>query len=143
MAAGAYRPAQVQYHHHGVVVHHDIPAYLLAADCYLLSAWTTSNGDVKGFIPSKLWEYLRAGAPILTTGPKDEVWSIVDDAGVGLHMPLGDARTSVEQLADDLLARVQRKKAPAASVSRYTWQSRAESVQCVFQQLVDRAAVPC
>jgi hypothetical protein len=58
-------------------------------------------------------------------------------------MPLGDARTSVEQLADDLLARVQRKKAPAASVSRYTWQSRAESVQCVFQQLVDRAAVPC
>jgi glycosyltransferase involved in cell wall biosynthesis len=142
MAAGAYRPAHVEYQHHGVVVHHDIPTYLLAADCYLLSTWTTSNGGVKGFIPSKLWEYLRAGAPILTTGPKDEVWSIVDDAGVGLHMPLGDARTSVDVLAEDLLARVQRKKAPAATVGRYTWQSRAESVQRVFQQLVD-GAVPC
>ena len=143
MAAGAYRPAHVEYRHHGVVVHHDIPTYLLAADCYLLSAWTTSNGGVKGFIPSKLWEYLRAGAPILTTGPKDEVWSIVDDAGVGLHMPLGDPRASVDRLAEDLLARVQRKKSPAASVGRYTWQSRAESVQRVFQQLVDGAAVPC
>jgi glycosyltransferase involved in cell wall biosynthesis len=144
MAAGAHRPAHVAYQHHGVVVHHDIPSYLLAADCYLLSAWTTSNGGVQGFIPSKLWEYLRAGAPILTTGPKDEVWSIVDDAGVGLHMPLGDdARASADRLADDLLARLQRKRAPAASVGRYTWQSRAESVQRVFQQLVDGAVVPC
>jgi glycosyltransferase involved in cell wall biosynthesis len=144
LAAGAHRAAHVEYHHHGVVVHHDVPSYLVAADCYLLSTWTTSNGGVKGFIPSKLWEYLRAGAPILTTGPKDEVWSIVEDAGVGLHMPLnGDGARSVDRLADDLIDRLHHRKAPAASVSRYTWQSRAESVQSVFQQLVDGAAVPC
>src|SRR5262249_46810073 len=144
LAAGAHRAACVEYRHHGVVVHHDVPSYLVAADCYLLSTWTTSNGGVKGFIPSKLWEYLRAGAPILTTGPKDEVWSIVEDAGVGVHMPLnGEGARSVDRLADDLIVRLQGKKGPADSVGRYTWQSRAESVQHVFQQLVDGATVPC
>jgi glycosyltransferase involved in cell wall biosynthesis len=136
--------AHLEYRRHGVVVHRQIPSYLLAADCYLLSTWTTSNGGVKGFIPSKLWEYLRAGAPILTTGPKDEVWSIVEDAGVGLHMHLnGDGARTVDGLADELIGRVQAKKAPAASVGRYTWESRAQSVQSVFQQLVDGATAPC
>src|SRR4030095_3813125 len=88
-AAGA---VHLDYRHHGVVVHRQIPSYLLAADCYLLSTWTTSNGGVKGFIPSKLWEYLRAGRPIVATGPKDEVWTIVEDAGVGLQLELDGGR---------------------------------------------------
>ena len=94
------------YRHHGVIVHRQIPPYLMAADCYLLSAWTTSNGGVKGFIPSKLWEYLRAGRPILMTGPKDEVWSIVEDAAAGVYMPLTEEKAALEQLADELLGRV-------------------------------------
>jgi glycosyltransferase involved in cell wall biosynthesis len=142
--AGARTPASLEYRHHGVIVHQHIPSYLSVADCYLLSTWTTSNGGVKGFIPSKLWEYLRAGAPILTTGPKDEVWSIVENAGVGVHMPLnGETARSVDGLADELIGRLGRPKAPAAVVGRYTWQSRAESVQSVFQQVMDGATVPC
>jgi glycosyltransferase involved in cell wall biosynthesis len=140
----ARKATHLEYRHHGVVVHRHIPSYLLAADCYLLSTWTTSNGGVKGFIPSKLWEYLRAGAPILTTGPKDEVWSIVEDAGVGVHMAIdGDSVRSVDGLADELIGRLRHKKARAASVGRYTWESRAQSVQGVIQQLVDGATVPC
>jgi len=136
----------MEYCHHGVVVHRQIPSYLLAADCYLLSTWTTSSGGVKGFIPSKLWEYLRAGRPILTTGPKDEVWAIVEDAGVALDLKLNGDRTaaSAEGLADDLMDRVNTTKPLAASVRRYSWESRAQSLEGVFLRMVDGPpTAPC
>ena len=139
------KAVHVDYRHHGVVVHRQIPAYLLAADCCLLSTWTTSNGGVKGFIPSKLWEYLRSGRPILTTGPKDEVWTIVEDAGVGLHLELNGKRPeSAGALADDLLDRMRTKKPLAPSVTRYSWKSRAQSLEDLFLRTVDGPrTAPC
>jgi glycosyltransferase involved in cell wall biosynthesis len=135
----------VVYRAHGVIVHRQIPAYLLAADCCLLSTWTTSNGGVKGFIPSKLWEYLRSGRPIVATGPKDEVWTIVEDAGVGLHLELdGGRRDLAAALADDLLDRLRTRKPLAASVHRYSWQSRAQSLEDLFVRTVDGPrTAPC
>jgi len=135
----------VAYRAHGVIVHRQIPAYLLAADCCLLSTWTTSNGGVKGFIPSKLWEYLRSGRPIVATGPKDEVWTIVEDAGVGLQLELdGGRRDLAVALADDLLDRLRTRKPLAASVQRYSWQSRAQSLEDLFVRTVDGPrTAPC
>jgi glycosyltransferase involved in cell wall biosynthesis len=125
------------YRHYGVVLHREVPSYLRAADCYLLSTMTTSHGDVKGFIPSKLWEYLRAGRPVMTVGPKDEVWRILEEAGVGLHVTLnGDRAASAEGLADRLLHRVRTQKPLHSSVRRYSWESRARTLQSVFHRLV-------
>lgn len=135
--AGAHG-GDLRHHHHGVVVHHEVPAYVSAADCYLLSTWTTANDDVQGFTPSKLWEYLRGGAPILTTGVNDEVWSIVEEAGVGLRLVLnGDGQRSHAQLADELVDRVDRRSGPSAAVARYSWRARAQAVQQVFDLIVD------
>jgi len=143
--AGMPHPSNehLRYRHHGVIVHRDVPPYLLAADCCLLSTWTTTNGGVKGFIPGKLWEYLRAGRPILMTGPKDEVWTLVDEAGVGLHLGLhGDG--DVEALAGDLLDRVSHRKPLAAAVNAYSWESRTHSLQTLLRQMVDaRSAAQC
>jgi hypothetical protein len=110
-----------------------------------LSTWTTSNGGVKGFIPSKLWEYLRSGRPIVATGPKDEVWTIVEDAGVGLQLELdGGRRDLAVALADDLLDRLRTRKPLAASVQRYSWQSRAQSLEDLFVRTVDGPrTAPC
>jgi glycosyltransferase involved in cell wall biosynthesis len=128
----------VDYRRHGVIVHRHLPAYLRAADCCLLSTWTTTNGDVKGFIPSKLWEYLRAGLPILTTGPKDEVWSIVETAGVGVFLPIDSFDSArLDALAEELLSRVRTKKPLDSNVSRYSWESRAQSLQAVFLRMID------
>ena len=128
----------IDYRRHGVIVHKHIPGYLAAADCCLLSTWTTTNGGVQGFIPSKLWEYLRSGLPILTTGPKDEVWTIVEGAGVGVHLSLGgDDDAASAALARDLLARVETRKPIATNVSRYSWESRAQLLQAVFLHMVD------
>jgi glycosyltransferase involved in cell wall biosynthesis len=132
------RPSiHLDYRHHGVIVHRHIPSYLRAADCCLLSTWTTSNGGVKGFIPSKLWEYLRSGLPILTTGPKEDVWAIVKDAGVGVHLALNGDRSGATGLADDLMDRLSTKKPLATSVKRYSWESRTQSLQDVFLRMVE------
>lgn len=135
----------VAYRPHGVIVHQQIPAYLLAADCCLLSTWTTSNGGVKGFIPSKLWEYLRSGRPIVTTGPKDEVWTIVEDAGVALHLELdGGPGDHAAVLANDLVDRLRTKKPLAANVHRYSWQSRAQSLEDLFVRTIEGPrTAPC
>jgi glycosyltransferase involved in cell wall biosynthesis len=132
------RAVHVEYRHHGVVVHRHVPAYLQAADCCLLSTWTTTNGGVKGFIPSKLWEYLRSGVPILTTGPKDEVWSIVEDAGVGLHLPLGDDRPAdAALLAGELIDHVGATRPLAGTVKKYSWESRAQLLQALLLRMVE------
>jgi glycosyltransferase involved in cell wall biosynthesis len=141
-----FRPDQkasigFRYRHYGVIAHCDIPPYLLAADCYLLSTMTTSHGGVKGFIPSKLWEYLRAGRPIVTVGPKDEVWAMIEQAGVGLQMGLnGDRAASIDGLADGLLRRMNDRTTLDGSVKRYSWESRARSLEDIFQNA--NSAVP-
>jgi glycosyltransferase involved in cell wall biosynthesis len=125
-----------EYRHHGVIVHHQLPAYLLAADCFLLS----TTALVSGFIPSKLWEYLRAGAPILLAGPKDDVWTIVERAGVGLHLGVnGHGAGSGERLAHALMARIGTRGPLHPSVTDYSWESRARSFQGLFEGLIDRS----
>ncbi len=134
----AHVAPDLAYQRHGVIVHRDVPSLLMAADCCLLSTWTTTNGGVKGFIPSKLWEYLRTGLPILTTGPKDEVWSIVDDAGVGVYVSLdGDRAREADRLAGELLDRMAAKTPLATSVSGYSWESRAQSLERLLLQMVE------
>ena len=124
--------AAFEYRHHGVVVHWRLAAYLAAADGYLLSTVDV----VQGFIPSKLWEYLRAGGPMLVAGPQDDVWRIADEAGVALHLTLTDGRTpSPAELAAALVARLQARPPLHPSVVRHSWESRAQAVQEVFRRV--------
>jgi glycosyltransferase involved in cell wall biosynthesis len=130
--------ARFEYRHHGTVVHRHLPPYLCFADCYLLSTLTTSTGHdhVRGFIPGKVWEYLRAGKPIVMIGPKDEIWSIIDEAGVGLQMDLHDERP----LSPEALLRALDTVRPLhPKVQSYSWQSRARSLQHVFQHVTGAA----
>ena len=121
-----------EYHHHGVVVHWRLPAYLAAADCYLL----TTIAMVRGFIPSKVWEYLRAGGPILVAGPRDEVWTMTDEAGVGVHLTsTGGHGQPAGTVAEALVARLNDERPLHPSVARYSWESRARAVQEVFAHL--------
>jgi glycosyltransferase involved in cell wall biosynthesis len=125
-----------EYRHHGVVVHWRLPSYLAAADGYLLSTITI----VQGFVPSKLWEYLRAGGPILVAGPKDDVWTMADEADVALHLTLTDGRTPPPAaLAAALVARLQTKRPLHPSVGCHSWESRAQAFQEVFRQVAGTA----
>ena len=128
-----------EYVHHGTIVHRDLPPYLVSADCYLMSTFTTSTGHdgVRGFIPGKLWEYLRAGKPIVMVGPKDASWSIIEETGAGLHMDIEHA----QPLPAGALRRAVDERRPLHSkVSTYSWQARAQAVQRVFLQVIGGAA---
>lgn len=130
-ASAAFRFA---YERHGVVVHRDVPPYLFAADCFLLSTITAvaGNDQIRGFVPSKLWEYLRAKRPILMTGPKDAVWSVLEREGVGIDMG-ESAETPVSPA--DLIDRVRSVPLMPGTLHQYSWQSRAEALQQIFLTL--------
>ena len=124
-----------QYHYHGVIPHPLLPAYLLAADCYFLS---TSAGklveEARGYLPGKLWEYLRGGKPIILFGPKDEAWQIIVDSGVGVY--LGESNSGHEISADALLRLVEEARHLHPKVSQHSWESRARAMQEVFLQVL-------
>lgn len=122
-----------RYHYHGFVTHHALPPYLMAADWYLLSTITTVSGSgvsTNGYLPSKMWEYLRGGKPIVLFGSRDEVWSIIRDAGAGVYWGALDSTHVLS--AEELLVSVQSLEPVAAKVRGHSWQARAHDMQEVF-----------
>jgi len=133
----ARNPFGIRFEHrfHGTVVHRHLPPYLLAADAFLISTLTTAAGGeaIRGFIPGKLWEYLRAAKPILMVGPKDAVWSIISRHGVGIDLGLaGEA----EVPPGTFVERVGALPAGAGSVRDHSWQSRARTMEQMFRGLL-------
>jgi glycosyltransferase involved in cell wall biosynthesis len=126
----------IQYLYHGVIPHPLLPPYLFAADCYFLS---TSAGKLvegaRGFLPGKLWEYLRGGKPIVLFGPKDEAWQIIEDSRVGIH--LGEMNSEDHVSADALLHLLEETRNLNSKVSQHSWESRARAMQDVFQQVLE------
>ncbi len=66
--------AAYHYQFHGAVPHAEALKYLAAVDAFVMStiAETADHGSVAGWLPAKLWEYLRAGKVILLMGPRDD-----------------------------------------------------------------------
>ncbi len=132
---------EFRYLYHGAVVHQHLIPYLLAADCYLVSTIATIRGTtlVRGYLPSKLWEYLRGGKPILLFGLKDDdAWQITDEAGVGLYMGLLNDEEVIS--ADKLLGFVKEMKPLNPKVSQHSWESRAHTIQDVFLKVLEKKA---
>ena len=129
-----------RYLFHGVVPHPDLPAYVRAADWYLLStiASAAESNTIRGFLPSKMWEYLRGGKPILLFGPRDEGWEIIDQAGTGVY--LGELEGEGSLPANRVLDAVRAMKPSAARVQQHSWQSRAQSMEDVFSQVLGAAS---
>lgn len=124
-----------RYVYHGVVPHPELPAYLKAADWYLLSTITTVEGDTNtdGYLPSKMWEYLRGGRPILLYGAKDEVWEIVDEAGAAVYMGPGDGTSGLS--ADTLLGAIDRLEPIPEKIEQHSWKARSTSMAEIFDGL--------
>jgi glycosyltransferase involved in cell wall biosynthesis len=135
-----------EYVFHGVLAHQDLARHYRAADCYLLSTIATTNVSrhLRGvelvslsnsYMPSKVWEYLRGAKPILFSGPKDETWEILEEAGTSLYMGLLDKPDLPS--SRELLAAVERSKPLNATVARHSWEERARALQDVFEQVLD------
>lgn len=125
-----------RYVFHGFVPHFKLAPYLAAANWYLLLTVTSVSGAgaTDGYLPSKMWEYLRGVKPILLFGPRDEVWRIIDHAGAGLYMGRFDDENRVS--ASDLVERISALAPIASKVEQHSWQSRAGSMQRIFSTLL-------
>ena len=139
---GARHPEALrfEYRRHGTIVHKDLPPYLLAADCFLISTVTIASGSdgITGFIPGKLWEYLRARRPVLMTGPKDAVWSVLEQQHAGLDL---DDASADGRLPDRLIDAMRAVPEAGIDVHQYSWEARAASLQRVFTSLHRSGAV--
>ncbi len=130
-------PQSFRYHYHGFVPHHDLAPYLQAADWYLLSTITTISGSgvsTSGYLPSKMWEYLRGGKPIFLFGSKDEVWEIIDRADAGIYM--GGVGPERGLSTEELLLSVRSLEPAISKVKQHSWQARARDMQDVFNQVL-------
>jgi glycosyltransferase involved in cell wall biosynthesis len=125
------------YLFHGVVPHPELPAYLHAADWYLLSTLTSvaESSVINGYLPSKMWEYMRGGKPIVHYGPHDEVWSILEEAGAAVYM--GALENGHRMGADRLLAATRTIVPNPSRIAQHSWQSRARAMQLVFTELTE------
>lgn len=131
-----------EYRRHGTVVHKDLPPYLFTADCFLISTITTASGSdaITGFIPGKLWEYVRARRPVLLTGPKDAVWSVLEHQRAGLDL---DDASAAGSLPDRLIDAMQSVPRAGVDVHQYSWEARAAALQQVFTSVHrSRATAP-
>ncbi|UXI66381.1 glycosyltransferase family 4 protein [Tahibacter amnicola] len=90
-------------------------------------------------IPSKLFEAMGMGVPVLMSLPEGEATAIVRSAGCGVCVPPGDASRmaeAIEQLADDPARHRTMAAASAASAAHY---SRDRLAKVMLDVLVDLA----
>lgn len=116
----------------GRVSPRDVPAYLVAADILVNPLAITYEGSIS----SKLYEYLAAGKPIISSlgGANDEV--LLDGVNaliVGLSgKQFADAAKRIE--SDDHLRAMLAKNA-RESAREYTWERRAEVILGLIEKI--------
>ena len=119
----------------GRVSHSQAPAYLDACD--ILSSPHVPSTDGTEFFgsPTKLFEYLASGKPVIASR-LGQIGEIIKDGETGLLVQPGDAEElaqSIERLADDAAARQRIGANGRAMVaSRFTWRRNAARVFDAF-----------
>jgi glycosyltransferase involved in cell wall biosynthesis len=129
--------SEFRYVHHGEVSHDELMPWLASVDGYILSTIATveRGAQARGFLPGKLWEYLRGGRPVLYFGPRDEPWQIVEECGAGLYM--GELLDPPDVGMRDIERALAGAGSIDARVRRHSWQSRAEAFQKVLDRILD------
>lgn len=138
---GAHRapsPAAYEYRFHGAVPHAEALKYLAAADAFLLSviAETADHGSVAGWLPAKLWEYLRAGRMILLMGPRDDSWRYAEACGAVLY--LGSAGAPLHLPAAEVRAAIERGASHPERAHDHEWSTRARSFDALLARVLGR-----
>jgi len=128
-------PAGLRYDYHGPQPHAEVIRYLAAADAFILStmAGTDSGQSIVGFLPAKLWEYLRAGKAILWMGPKDDAWRYAEECGAVIYLgALGSPLSPPVAEVREAISSGARNRHHAHN---HDWRSRAAA----FNSLLKRA----
>ena len=100
---------------------------MIRADGLLVLQATNCNEQ----IPAKLYEYLRAGRPIMAlTDPRGDTAAVMRDAGVDTVAPL-DSTDAIATLLERFVAAVSANRAPLPRADYVNHASRRERAKCL------------
>ena len=124
----------------GVIEHDKVYSILKSAK---ISFIPLKNGNMKDSVPTKLYEAMGLGCPVLLAAEGDAA-AIVDEVGLGRHVSPGNAEKAVEVFDDMLehLAEFDAKKDEAIRLiyERYSRQRIAEGLNRKLHHLYEEAA---
>jgi glycosyltransferase involved in cell wall biosynthesis len=118
------------YKFHPTVPHNQVVNHLMISDAYLMA--NTSTIDMTGFLPGKLWEYLRGKKPIIFFGTKGEAWKIVQECTTGIHV---DYHSSDRINPFDIIENLSKSDYVDRSF-KYSWAYRAKEFDSIFQKTI-------
>ena len=126
--------AGVRYAYHGPQPHAEVIRYLAAADAFVLStmAGTHSGQSIVGFLPAKLWEYLRAGKAILWMGPQDDAWRYAEECGAVIY--LGTLGSPLSLAVAEVRAAIAAGAVHKQRASSHDWRSRAAAFNTILKR---------
>ena len=129
-------PSAYEYVFHGVVPHAEALTYLAAVDAFILSmiAETAGQGSVAGWLPAKLWEYLRAGKAILLMGPRDDAWRYAEACGAAIY--LGAAGAPLHLPAAQVRAVIDAGASHPERAHDHKWSTRALAFDALLERVL-------
>lgn len=108
---------------------------MMRADVLLIMQASNCNDQ----IPAKLYEYLRAGRPILAlTDPKGDTASVLRGAGIDAIAPLDQANLIAPLLATTIADASVRKVALAEKVAGYSRKIRTKELALILTEITGR-----
>jgi glycosyltransferase involved in cell wall biosynthesis len=115
----------------GMIPHAEIPGFLAACDVLVSPHGRQADGAEFFGSPTKLYEYMAAGRPIVASGI-GQIAQVLDDEHSALLVPPDDARAlseAIVRLVDDACLRARLAQAARIAVeARHTWRQNAERV---------------
>jgi len=119
----------------GLVPHAEMPAYLAACDILVSPHSRQADGGEFFGSPTKLFEYMAAGRPIVASAVGQIAEALIDQQSA-LLVPPDDPDalcTAIVRLVDDACLRVRLAQAARqAAELRHTWRQNAERVLAEF-----------
>jgi glycosyltransferase involved in cell wall biosynthesis len=90
-------------------------------------------------IPSKIFEAMAMGLPILFAAPAGEATDLVNRHGAGVTVPAGEPdalAAAIRHLADDALARSDFARASLAAAPKHSRETQAHEMIAVFEKAI-------
>jgi glycosyltransferase involved in cell wall biosynthesis len=119
----------------GLVPHADMPAYLAACDVLVSPHGRQADGGEFFGSPTKLFEYMAAGRPIVASAV-GQIAEVLQDEQSALLVPPDDPEAlaaAIVRLVDDPCLRTRLgNTARQAAVERHTWRQNAERLLASF-----------
>lgn len=105
------------------------------------ACFVSIRGSRKSYcIPSKIFQYMSTGAPVLAFGPEGEMGEFIKKQGIGLFADCSDRKARVRTLArmaGDRTLLADMRKASTDAAARFSLQAQAQNLDLFLRALPD------